>query len=107
MEQNENIGNSIVENDSKRAWKGLKIAVAVVSVVAVCGIGFGIYSAMQNVSKDNQISDLKVQLENVKNENKTLENNTDAKENETSNISVTDENKNFAIVNFNKVLRYV
>lgn len=41
---------------------GLKIATTISSVVAICGIGFGIYGMMQSLPKDNQISDLKVQI---------------------------------------------
>lgn len=96
MEQNENMNNPMVENNDKRVGRGLKVAVAVASVATVCGIGFGVYGMIQNSGKDDQISDLKIQLESVKNENKTLENNMATKENEPSDTSVADEYKNFA-----------
>lgn len=45
--------------------KGLKIATAVASVIAVCGIAFGIYGMIQSSQKDTQISDLKIQVKNT------------------------------------------
>ena len=44
--------------------KGWKIATIITSVAAVCGIGFGVYELTQNSAKDEQISDLKVQVKN-------------------------------------------
>ena len=49
---------------SKQQGNGLKIATAIASVIAVCGIGFGVYGMVQSSQKDNQISDLKVQIKN-------------------------------------------
>jgi len=64
MEQNADTETSmtpVVEKGQKNG-NGLKIATAVACVVAVCGIGFGIYGMMQSTQKDRQISDLKVQI---------------------------------------------
>lgn len=51
----------VVENKQK-SGNGLKIATAIACIVAVCGIGFGVYGMMQSSQRDSQISDLKVQI---------------------------------------------
>ena len=64
MEQNTNTGvpiTPVIDNKQKNG-NGLKIATAIACVVAVCGIGFGVYEMMQSAQKDSQISDLKVQI---------------------------------------------
>ena len=76
MEQNADAGapmTSVIENRQKNG-NGLKIATAIACIVAVCGIGFGVYGIMQISQKDNQISDLKTkieQLETSKNDNES------------------------------------
>ena len=65
MEQNSDSGVQVapmIENKQKNG-NGLKIATAIACVVAVCGVGFGIYGMMQSLQKDNQIDDLKAKLE--------------------------------------------
>ena len=67
MEQNADTGipaAPMAENKQK-SGNGLKIATAIACVVAVCGIGFGVYGIMQSSQKDSQISDLKVQVDNL------------------------------------------
>lgn len=66
MEHNIDTGTSMVPtvDDKQKGGNGLKIATAIACVVAVCGIGFGVYGMMQSSQKDSQISDLKVQIEN-------------------------------------------
>lgn len=64
MEQSVETGapmTSVIDNKQKK--NGLKIATTIACVVAVCGIGFGVYGMMQSSQKDNQISDLKIQLD--------------------------------------------
>ena len=61
MEQNTDTGTPVVKNKQKNGT-GLKIATTIACVVAVCGIGFGVYGMMQSFNKDSQISDLKVQI---------------------------------------------
>jgi len=64
MEQNANAGapvEPIVENKQK-SGNGLKIATAIACIVAVCGIGFGVYGMVQSSQKDSQISGLKAQI---------------------------------------------
>lgn len=62
MEQNTPAAMPIMDSDKQSNGKGLKIATIIASVVAVCGIGFGIYGVVQSSQKDSQISDLKVQI---------------------------------------------
>ena len=64
MEQNVDAGAPVmptIDNKQKNG-NGLKITTAITCVVAVCGIGFGVYGMMQSSQKDSQISDLKVQI---------------------------------------------
>ena len=49
-------------DDKQKNGSGLKVATAIACVVAVCGIGFGVYGMIQSSQKDSQISDLKVQI---------------------------------------------
>jgi hypothetical protein len=65
MEQNADIGAPVVPvvENKQKSGNGLKIATAITCVVAVCGIGFGVYGMMQSSQKDNQISDLRTQIQ--------------------------------------------
>ncbi len=75
MEQNADTGAPIASMAENRqnSGNGLKIATAIACVVAVCGIGFGVYGMMQSFQKDNQISGLKVQVEDSNGKITTLE----------------------------------
>lgn len=64
MEQSASMMTTPSDKPGKTAGKGLKIAVAITSVVAVCGIGLGAYGMVQNLQKDEQIAELKTQIEN-------------------------------------------
>ncbi|MBR3157227.1 hypothetical protein IKF20_02245 [Candidatus Saccharibacteria bacterium] len=106
MEQNTGVGTPvtpIVENKQK-GGNGLKIATAIACIVAVCGIGFGVYGMMQSSQKDDQINSLKDQIEGSNNKEAeegeavtdtqqnvkyffTNKNNPDLKEFETADIS--------------------
>lgn len=70
MDQNANVDQNtnteipvtpVVDNKQK-SGKGLKITTAIACIVAVCGIGFGVYGMIQSSQKDGQISDLKAQI---------------------------------------------
>jgi hypothetical protein len=50
-----------IENNRKSVKK-LNIATVIVSVIALAGIGYGIYSAIQVIDKNQQIASLKAQL---------------------------------------------
>lgn len=61
MEQNadtETLKTPVVEK-GQRNGNGLKIATAIACVVAVCGIGFGVYGMVQSSQKDTEITKLK------------------------------------------------
>ena len=62
----------VVENKQK-GGNGLKIATAIACVVAVCGIGFGVYGMMQSAQRDSQISDLKVEVNDLETEISNLD----------------------------------
>ena len=64
---------STVDGGKQNNGKGLKIAIIVTSILAVCGIGFGVYGMMQSMKKDSQISDLKVQVKNSDGTTTTIE----------------------------------
>jgi len=65
MGQNNDAGVPMtpVAESKQKSGNGLKIITAIACVVAVCGIGFGIYGMTQSSQKDGQISDLKERLE--------------------------------------------
>ena len=75
MEQNTTTGVPMtpVEDNKQKSGNGLKIATAIACIVAVCGIGFGVYGIMQSTQKDNQISDLKNQIESLNGKISSLE----------------------------------
>ncbi len=58
--------DGIQDTDSK----GLKITTIVMSIIALCGIGFGIYGMIQ---KNSSIADLKVQIKNEDGTTTTIE----------------------------------
>lgn len=65
MESSENAQTPaapIANNDKQKSSTGLIVAVIIVSVVAACGIGFGIYGMLQNLQKDQKILELQAQL---------------------------------------------
>lgn len=103
MEQNVDTSapmTPVVEN-KQNGENGLKVATAIACIVAVCGIGFGIYGMMQSSQKDSQISDLKVQIKEADGTVTTIETpeiETNANDGTTITITdtVIDEYKNFA-----------
>lgn len=62
MEQDVNSTTPVINKDKPNDKKGWKIATVIASILAVCGIGFGVYGMVQSIQKDGQISDLKVQI---------------------------------------------
>ena len=67
MEQNADTGVQMtpVVDDKKKNGNGLKIVTAIACIVAVCGIGFGVYGMMQGLNKDSRISDLENQIKEL------------------------------------------
>lgn len=49
----------------QKSGKGLKIATALMTIIAICGVGFGVFGMMQSSKKDTSPSDLKVQIKNA------------------------------------------
>ena len=68
MERNADTETSMtpVAEKGQKNGNGLKIATAIACVVAVCGIGFGIYGMVQNSQKDNQIAELNSEIMQLK-----------------------------------------
>lgn len=63
MEQDMTTAAPVVENNKPNNKKGPIIVSLVASILAICGIGFGIYGIFTSSQKDSQISDLKTQVE--------------------------------------------
>ena len=83
-----------VASSKQKSSNGLKIATTVACILAVCGIGFGVYGIMQSSQKDNRISDLKNQVDESNGKIAALE----TKKNETNDddskaTTVTDTSK--------------
>ena len=87
MEQNTSAATPM-DSGKQSNGKGLKIATVIASVIAVCGIGFGVYGMVQSSQKDSQISDLKVQIEDSTGKITTLE---------TDEIKVSDDSQTITI----------
>ena len=64
----------VVENNKQNSGNGLKIATAIACIVAVCGIGFGVYGIIQSSQKDSQISTLNSEITGLKQSVEELEN---------------------------------
>ena len=75
MEQNPVAGTPITPavDNRQKSGNGLKITAVVASILAICGIGFGIYGIFASSQKDNQISDLKTQVEDSNDKIASLE----------------------------------
>ena len=73
MEQDTTTAMPVMDGSKQNDGKGWKIVTVIASVVAVCGIGFGVYGMIQSSQKDNQISDLRVQVEDSDGKITTLE----------------------------------
>lgn len=61
MEQNTDTGAPVTPmvKNKQKSGNGLKIATAIACIVAVCGIGFGVYGMVQSSQKDSEIAKLK------------------------------------------------
>ena len=85
MEQDPTTTEPIINNNTPNNKKGWIIATAIISIIAVCGIGFSIYSVVQSSQKDNQISDLENQVDFLGDELSSA----NSKQNETTNYLTT------------------
>ena len=87
MEQDRPAVMPAVENSQQNHKKGWQIATAVVSILAISGIGFGVYGMMQSSQKDHQIAELKVQAENNQETETTKTPQTEAQPGESNTIA--------------------
>lgn len=99
MEQNADAGAPITPavDNKQKCGNGLKVATAIACVVAVCGIGFGVYGMVQNSQKDNRIAELnseimqlKQSIEELKNTIEDVDINNGAPEHNKTNIVIDD-----------------
>ena len=90
MEQNADTGAPVapVMDNKQKDGNGLKIATIVACVVAICGIGFGVYGMMQSSDKDRQIANL--QAQNKENSEVAVETETVDNESNISDINKVD-----------------
>ncbi len=58
----------VINNNKQSNGVGLKIAIVMISIVAVCGIGLGAYGIVQSAQKDEIIKELQSQVDKAKNE---------------------------------------
>ncbi|MBR0372600.1 hypothetical protein IJH72_01495 [Candidatus Saccharibacteria bacterium] len=99
MEQNADAGASMtpVAKNKQKGGNGLKIATVITCVVAVCGIGFGVYSMMQSSQKDNQVSDLQNQI-NTLNDELSSKNNSSTDETTSSSSATNNNSKDYLYI---------
>ena len=96
MEQDIVTTTPVINNDRQSNVNGWKITTVIASIVAVCGIGFGVYGVMQSSQKDNRISALNSEITGLKQSIEELENTiTDIKTNNTT----PETNKSDIIIN--------
>jgi len=88
----QDFNTNIMATDTGRKDKGLVAGIIICSVLAIGGIGFGVYAMMASNSKSSEISDLKTQVTDRDNTITTLEAQNAEKENETL-ASVADSTK--------------
>lgn len=65
MEQNEVTTTPVVNNKPDNKFK---IATIIVSIIAICGIGFGVYEFLDNNHKSQKITDLQSQITDLQNQ---------------------------------------
>ncbi len=80
----------------QKSGKGLKIATALMTIIALCGIGFGVFGMMQSQKKDDKASDLKVQIKNADGTTTALETPEITTTDGTTTVTITDTAKTTA-----------
>lgn len=115
MEQSAEAGIPVVPvaDNKQKSGNGLKIATVIACIVAICGIGFGVYGILQNSQKDNQISELNSEITQLKQSIEKLENtiedvntDNDASENDKTNMIIDDWKLNVKIPESISVVSY-
>lgn len=68
MEENADAGAPVtpVAENKQKSGNGLKIATVIACIVAVCGIGFSVFSTIDSNNKSQEISKLKIENDNLK-----------------------------------------
>ena len=51
--------------DDKKSGSGLKISLIIMSILSVCGIGFGVYGLLSNNNKTEQIKELQAKIDQL------------------------------------------
>ena len=107
MEQNADAGVPVapmIENKQKNR-NGLKIATAIACVVAVCGVGFGVYGIIDANSakklittKETEVNDLTDQLNSLNARIDELESNVNTQQTNSSQEIQTDEEQSNSII---------
>ena len=87
-----------VDNNKQNEGKRWKIVAVITSVVAVCGIGFGVYGIVQSSQKDIQISSMSSEIAELKKTVEKLENDISEVDNTTTETIVTTETDDASIV---------
>ena len=107
MEQNIDTGIPMMPtvDNKQKSGNGLKIATAIAYVVAICGVGFGVYgmidaNSKNNIiaTKNNEISDLKDQLNSLSTKIDELESKVNTQQNSFNQETQTDEKQDDSIV---------
>lgn len=92
MEQtmNQDVSTSMMTGGAEKKGKGLVAGMVACAILAVGGIAFGAYGMIQNSQKDNQISDLKVQIEDSNGKITALETDEIKVSNDSQTITISD-----------------
>ena len=105
MEPGSTTTTPVVDNSKQNNGKGWQIATVVASVVAVCGVGFGICGMVDAnstkniiVTKDTEISNLTDQLNSLNTKIDELESKINAQQDNSSQETQTDEEQDDTIV---------
>lgn len=99
MEQNVDTGTPVmpVIDDKQKGGNGLKIATAIACVMAVFGIGFGVYGIIEANNKSSEISNLKIQIEDKDGKITTLGTDEIKISDDSQTITISDSNSAYAI----------
>ncbi len=74
MEQDVAANVPVADNTKAEKGNSLKLALIITSLLAICGIGFGVYEFLDNSNKANQIQDLQKQIDSLRADTPTTTN---------------------------------
>lgn len=102
MEQDATVTMPITDSGKQKDGKGWKIITAIACIVAVCGIGFGVYGMIDansiKTAKDIEINNLTDQIDNLNTKIDELESKVDTQQNNSSQENQADEKQDNPIV---------